>query len=223
LDLYDAVYGNWQIPTDRIIDSIAKGSSLKKLNNRFGTKKKVDAYQMSIDDTKITGLISEGIYLSDFENQRYFDYWGLSKKKFQSTLAHLVRRNIVKLVYDVLDGRLVSLATIVQGNAKHLTSLAESFLNYTPSSLVMINEVGDRSVFLSRLSEESVFEIASKLPEQGMQNGLTIRCMRPLAFRSFTYNLYNRLFKEDGTWEDDVSAFLSQARSKRMELSESNA
>ncbi len=223
LDLFNATSGNWEIPSDRIIDSTTRGSSLKKLINRFGSKEKVDAYQMSIEDAKVTGLISDGIFLSDFEHQGYFDFWGLSKKKFQSVLSNLVKHNVIKLAYDVLDGRLVSVATIVQGSAKHLTSLADAFLRYTPTSLVFLNEDGDRGVFLSRLTEESAFEIASKLPGQGLQNSLNIRCMRPMAFRSFTYNLYYRLLKDNGSWDDDVTAFLSQARSKRKEMSESNA
>ena len=54
-----------------------------------------------------------------------------------------------------------------------------------------------------------------------VENGVNIRCMRPTTFRRYTSNLYQRLLKDDGTWDDDVSAFLSQARSKRKELSDS--
>ncbi|MFW9806857.1 MAG: hypothetical protein ACFFFK_09020 [Candidatus Thorarchaeota archaeon] len=222
LELYDAETGNWNFPTHRFWESISKQSTLKKLNNRFGSKKNTEQYQMSFDDATVAGLIADGIYLSDFENPHYLDYWGLSKRKFQSCLSNLVRRNVVNLYYGVFDAH-VSVATIVQGNAKHLTSLAHAFLSCTPTSLALLNDTGDRGVFLSRMTEESALEIVSRLPEQGLENGLTIRCMRPTSFRSYTFDLYHRLLRNDGTWDDDVSAFLSQARSKRKELSESNA
>ncbi|MCJ7817393.1 MAG: hypothetical protein MUP60_00955 [Candidatus Thorarchaeota archaeon] len=88
---------------------------------------------------------------------------------------------------------------------------------------MMLGEKGEQSILLSRLPEASLYELATKLPPIGLDNGLTIRCLRPTTFQSYTHNLYQRLLKDDGTWDDDVSAFLSQARSKRKELSKSNA
>jgi hypothetical protein len=87
----------------------------------------------------------------------------------------------------------------------------------------MLNDGGDTGIIISKLTEESAYEIATAIPRDGIQSGLNIRCLRPTSFRSFTYDLYHRLLKDDGTWDDDVSAFLSQARSKRKELSEGNA
>ena len=97
------------------------------------------------------------------------------------------------------------------------------FLKNTPTSLVMIDDLRNQAIILSRLPETTAYELAANLPEQGFDKGLNIRCLRPTTFQSYTHNLYQRLLKEDGTWDDDVSAFLSQARSKRKELSKSNA
>jgi len=86
-----------------------------------------------------------------------------------------------------------------------------------------LNEECNNGIILSRLPEDNVHKLVSELNQHGIQQDVVIRCMRPRAFRSFTYDLYHRLLKSDGTWDDDVGAFLSQARSKRKELSESNA
>jgi len=87
----------------------------------------------------------------------------------------------------------------------------------------MLNDTQDHAVLISRLPQSTAYDLASSLPERGFDLDLNIRCMRPTIFQSYTHNLYQRLLKDDGTWDDDVSAFLSQARSKRKELSESNA
>ena len=97
------------------------------------------------------------------------------------------------------------------------------FLKNTPTSHVRIDETGENLVILTRLPRDSVYDIVSQLTSKGLENGVNIRCMRPTTFRRYTSNLYQRLLKEDGTWDDDVSAFLSQARSKRKQLSKSNA
>ena len=104
-----------------------------------------------------------------------------------------------------------------------LRSLVIAFLKNTPTTLAMLNETQNQAILLSRLPESTAYDLASSLTERGFDLGLNIRCMRPTIFQSYTHNLYQRLIRDDGTWDDDVTAFLSQARSKRKELSESNA
>ena len=87
----------------------------------------------------------------------------------------------------------------------------------------MVSDDRARGIILSRLPERSAYQIASTLPSEAYNQEMQVRCLRPTSYQSYRYNLYQRLLRIDGTWDDDVSAFLSQARSKRRELSESNA
>ena len=135
----------------------------------------------------------------------------------------MYKKGILQITYDLDDSRLVSLASIIQGNSENVTSFVDSLMTNTPTSLAMLNDKFDRGVVLSRFPEDMVYGLVSELNQLGIQQDLVIRCMRPRAYRSFTSTLYQRLLKQDGTWDDDVNAFLSQARSKRRELSESNA
>ena len=148
----------------------------------------------------------------------------MNRKRIHTILFKLYKLGVVDISYDIdIDAQLVSIATIVQGTPEHLTSLIESFLKHTPTTLAMLNNESNTGIILSTLTEEAAYELVTNLPRNGIQKGLTIRCMRPTAFRSFTIDLYRRLLRDDNTWDDDVSAYLSQARSKRKELSESNA
>ncbi len=61
-------------------------------------------------------------------------------------------------------------------------------------------------------------ELAMSLPQAGQEHEIAIRCFRPHTLRSYNHSLYQRLLREDGKWDDDVSGFLSQARAKRVEI-----
>ena len=223
LDLFHEDSNNWEVPVSRIVSSMNRKGSMKKLAKQFTTKSPTDIYRMSKEEARVTGLVTAGIYLLSFEKEGYFRYWNLKRKQIHSILSELHDQGVVNISYEVEDSRLVSIATVAQGEPEHVASLVESFLDYTPTSLAMLNDGGDTGIIISKLTEESAYEIATAIPRDGIQSGLNIRCLRPTSFRSFTYDLYHRLLKDDGTWDDDVSAFLSQARSKRKELSEGNA
>ena len=104
-----------------------------------------------------------------------------------------------------------------------LRSVLIAFLKNTPTTLAMRSDTRDQVILISRLPESTAYELVSSLPDQGFNLGLNIRCMRPTVFQTYAHSLYQGLLNEDGTWNDDIGAFLSQARSKRKELSESNA
>jgi len=223
LDLYDYRSKSWDVSLRRIVESIDKESSKRKLVRRFTNSSRRDTYQLNHEEAKVAGLVSKDIFLVDFERKGHFNYWDLDGNRIHSILTNLHKRGVVDITYCVSDSQLVSIATIAQGKSKHITSLTESFLDNSATSLVMLNKGADMAVILSMLPEEVAYELAVELPNYGVPRDVIIRCLRPTVFRSFTYDLYYRLLKADGTWDDDVSAFLSQARSKRKELSESNA
>jgi hypothetical protein len=223
LNLYDNTSQSWKIPIHEILDSVENNLSTKKLTGQFSIAKKTDTYQISTDEAIILDLISRGILMEDFEKSGYFDYWNMNERDVASIIRKLHKKGILQITYELTDPTLVSIASIVQGNPRKVASFVSNLLTNTPTSLVMLNHQIDSGVIISRFPEEAAYELVTKLNQPGIQQDFAIRCLRPRTFRSFTSTLYQRLLKPDGTWDDDVSAFLSQARSKRRELSESNA
>ncbi len=222
-ELFDDRTSNWIVPTKRIVDSLEKKSSMKKLMRKFGNQGIPKSYSITKKEARVADLVAEGVESMFFEVPEFLKNWGLTQRTIHSSLAKLVNRNILSVNYEVVDTRLISVATYIQGGVEAVSSLASEFLESTPTSYVRINQSGENCIVLTRLPEETVHSFASQLTSKGMEYDMNIRCMRPTTFRRYTSNLYQRLLKEDGTWDDDVSAFLSQARSKRKELSESNA
>jgi len=223
LKLFDKTTKNWAVPTDRIIDSLSEEKSLKGLQKLYSFKKPSKTHSISAKEAKAIDFITPGADLAELENPMYMKYFGFTNRQLRNILSELTQRNIVQLSYEVSDERLVSLATVAQGKSQKIISLTESLLENSPTSLAMLTPDGSRAIILSKMPEASVYELARGLPKYGFEQDLIVRCMRPTTFKSYTHDLYQRLLREDGTWDDDVSAFLSQARSKRRELSESNA
>jgi hypothetical protein len=223
LTLYDIESDSWKIPIEKILTSANEPLSKRKITRRFGSNASPKIHQVTPAETKVLGIASSLVNLEDFEFPRYFEYWDLNRKDVSSIIVKLHKEGVLDISYEVADPRLVSLATVIQGNSEQVTSIVDALLNYAPTSVAMLNEQFDTGIVMSKFPEDTAYFLASKLTQLGLQAKVGIRCMRPRTFRSYTSTLYHRLLKRDGTWDDDVSAFLSQARSKRRELTESNA
>ncbi|MFW9843589.1 MAG: hypothetical protein ACFFEV_03350 [Candidatus Thorarchaeota archaeon] len=223
LDLFDTKVRKWGVPSEKLIDSLEKKASIKMLRKNFGGISSAERYPLTIEEASVLDLVAEGVSLTFLEIPEFLANWGIDARKGRAIISNLVKRKLMKLTYEVTDTTLISLAIIAQGENNRVCSLVSSFMKNTPTSYGRLDERGENAVILTRLPEESVYEIVSQLTTRGLDYDVNIRCMRPTTFRRYTSNLYQRLLKEDGAWDDNVSAFLSQARSKRKELSESNA
>ena len=222
ITLFDKERKEWDISTDDILTSIDGRYSIKKLARRFPDENKVGDQLITKEEARILDLVSEGIRIAGLDRKEYLAPWGFDSDRVQKLLTKLSDKRIVKVFYEASDQNLVTLATIINGPPDRVTSVCSAFLDTTPTTLMMIDEKGEQAVLLTRLPETAAYTLASNLTGMGLEHGLTIRCFRPTTFQSFTHSLYQRLLHDDGTWDDDVSAFLSQARSKRKELSERN-
>jgi hypothetical protein len=223
LNLYDARLGKWNILPEKLVDSLEKRESIRNLRKQYGGNPASEIYHLTTEEVKVIDLVAEGVELSFLEIPEFLSNWGCSERKGRQLISNLTKRNIMKLTYEVSDRSLVSISIIAHGRSEKVYSLVSSFMKNTPTAYARLDDTGENAIILSRLPEESVYTIASQLTSKGIEHDVNIRCMRPTTFRRYTSNLYQRLLKDDGTWDDDVSAFLSQARSKKKELSESNA
>jgi hypothetical protein len=219
-NLYNEDEKRWIVSVSKLTESISDNSTKTHLNKEYGTWSGEKIHRPTREEMKVVDLVSKGIFLADSEFPSVYEEEGLSEFQIRSTLSKLNKLGALKQVYEIIDDTLIAIVTIAQGASNNIYSLVESFLKNTPTSLAMINDTSDQCIIISRFPEESIYDLVKSLTTAGRRAGLTIRCIRPSSIKSYTHNLYQRLLREDGTWDDDVSAFLSQARSKRRELSE---
>jgi hypothetical protein len=87
-----------------------------------------------------------------------------------------------------------------------------ALLKYCPTTYVYIGKGGSVAFGLSRVPKEHVHVIQDALIKAAHEEGLKLRFVVPSRMLSYTRTIYQRLLNEDGTWDDDVSDFLEQAR-----------
>jgi len=219
LELFNEATKTWESTVQDILDAVPNEVTLRKLGKHQGRWRGKVTRTLSMEEAKVLDAASGGLFFSEMEREENFDYWGFTKEKARSILNKLRKEGIIQVSYFIWEISLVSLLTFAQGPPGNIYSLTDAFLRHTPSSSAMIGKDGENAIILSRLPEEQLHEIVSTLPQVAHDNDLAVRCMRPRSYRSYWNNLYQRLLRPDGSWDDDVSALLSQARSARKTIS----
>jgi hypothetical protein len=219
LDLFNETTKTWDNAVEYILDAVPNEVTLRKLGRHQGRWRGKVTRTLSMEEAKVLDAASGGLYFSEMELKENFDYWGFTKEKARSILNKLAKAGVVQASYFIWEVSLVSLLTFAQGPPRNIYSITDAFLRKTPSSSAMIGKDGKNAIILSRLPEEQLHEIMSTLPQVALDNDLAVRCMRPRSYRSYRNNLYQRLLRPDRSWDDDVSALLSQYRSDRRTVS----
>ncbi|MFW9845306.1 MAG: hypothetical protein ACFFD6_01045 [Candidatus Thorarchaeota archaeon] len=206
----------------KALETLSSSSSLKKLINRYGKWQGLGLHGLEPEEARVIDMMTGNTFLADLEDERYLKYWSLTKPKLRSVLSRLRDEGILQIQYEVANPRLESLFILGQGPPEKIYSLTQGLLRNTPTSLAMVAEGGGKCIVISKVPDKLGHHLLASLPEKGEENGVAIRCMRPRVFRSYTHNLYQRLLRKRGDWNDDIGGFLSQARSMQKSLSEDN-
>jgi len=212
LGLYDAKRKEWRVASTRILNSMSEARSLRRLQNEFGAWQGVSPQQPTATEAKVLDLASRHMYLALFEQEKYLRSFGIDRRTLENTLCSLRDRGIIRLHYGVIPEGVTSIFTMAHGPPDSICSVARAFLIHTPTASVEIGEAGGICFILSRVPEKSARALATSLEERAPECGIELRCMRVTSYRGYMDSLYQRLLKEDGTWDDDVSALLSQIR-----------
>ncbi len=208
--LYNNETQKWKANTTRILQSISSKRTLKQLGREFNVKTDDNIRIPSLEEAKLLGFFSRGMYLSSLEEGNYDKYLGLNQERLTDVISNLMSSGIIHPQYFIHMLGLVSLCTIAKGPALNIQSLSRSFLKHTPSTTVRLMNGGNESIILSRMPEDAAYEISTKLPSLS-NDELEVKIMVN-AYAAYTLNLYERLLLPDGTWDDDITGFLSQIR-----------
>ncbi|MHA2241855.1 MAG: hypothetical protein ACXACE_09605 [Candidatus Thorarchaeota archaeon] len=216
--LYNAKENVWQLQTKKILDAAMGNETLRKLKAEFGYWRGKKPYIPSATEAKVLDLLAGRIFLADLEHSRYPDLIGMGLSKLRTSIDRLSKIGVVNVLFQMIDVSEVSVLTIAQGDANQVYSLTGNLLRNSLTSLAMVGEGGGFATVLSRVPTESAQSLLSTLPMKAEESDLVVRCMTPRAYQNYRHTLYQRLLKEDGTWDDDVGPLVSQVRSRKPEL-----
>ena len=153
------------------------------------------------------------MFLSSLEKGDYEDLLGIDNIQLLDIVTKLRNHEIIKIQYLLRIPGLTSTCYVVEGPRQQTQSLVRSFLKHMPSTTAMIEEGGSKAFIISRVPDDSVYDLFANLPPKASEYDMKVRCLRIDAFAGYQNNLYSRLLKSDQTWDDDISGLLSQIRS----------
>ena len=82
-----------------------------------------------------------------------------------------------------------------------------------PTTRTLISKDGSLSINTCRIPVDNKEEVFDDFPRVAKESGITVKPYSVTGFRNYEGSLYQRIIKDDGTYDDDVSNFLSQIKS----------
>ncbi|MHA1480341.1 MAG: hypothetical protein ACTSQZ_02810 [Candidatus Thorarchaeota archaeon] len=213
LSLFNEDENEWILPLKRILRSVKKSSTKRKLENRFGKWRGARPYFPSQLETRVMDMAVPGIRLTNLEHAKGEKAYGVTSTQANAILTKLRNLDILDIAYEIRHARLVPLVSVIQGDPKQVCAVSHSFMESTLSSTVFLGHDSNISVILSTVPFNDREILLQELPDAGKSAGLRIQCLIPEAFRNYTTTLYQRLRLADGEWDSDLSALQAQASS----------
>ena len=186
--------------------------SIRKLSNEFDQRNAKKTYLLSQKQVKILDLISWGFYLSILESERYEKVYGFSNSTLKHELDSMLHNGVFKLNFFLIPEKLRSICVTINGPVGTICSLARSFLKFAPSTQARIAEGGKSCLIVSRVPEDQHYNFAKTLEEVSKEHDLSLNAYPISAYSGYRNNMYSRLLREDGMWDDDVTGLVDQVR-----------
>lgn len=212
-NLYDNSAQEWKVNTYRILEAVNGQKKLNQLQREFSPKSRGNVRIPNSIEANAISYLAWQINLSALEEGIYEKKLGLNQKDLQEVITNLSREGIIQLKYYINMIGLASICLILRGEELSVQSITRAILKHTPSTTAQLMEGGQESIIISRMPESAAYNISSNLPRIANELDIDAKVMRIDAYTAYTHNLYSRLLLPDGTWDDDISGFLSQIRS----------
>jgi hypothetical protein len=211
-NLFNIKNRRWRLNTALLANSLHGRRSLKQLENEFHCSKREHYYHLSTQQARVLDLISWGMYLGNLESNLYANYYDISNSIIKQELETMAANDVFSLQYFLVMANLRSLCLTVDGPPQNVYSTSRAFLKHAPSTQVRITNAGHSSIIVSRIPDDDFFSFASTITEVANETDISLRAFQISAYAGYRNNLYSRLLRNDGTWDDDVSGLLSQVR-----------
>jgi hypothetical protein len=202
----------WTSAPSKILKSLDGKRTVRRLGNEFGAWRGSKIHQPKREWTQALDVTADLSYLSAFEYSGYLEQFGLTQQSLRRNLLELKQKGIIDIAYLPNLTDLVSIAILAQGDRNSTCSLARSVLSFAPSATSMVGKKGEWLLALCRLPSPDAHQLMAELPNAAAIRNVTLRCNRTLSLRSYSWDFYQRLLRDDGNWDDDVSIMLSQIR-----------
>ncbi|MGY5859249.1 MAG: hypothetical protein RTU63_07760 [Candidatus Thorarchaeota archaeon] len=210
-NLFNSESSSWKYNTSHFLKSFNTERTRKQLDKQFELTLTPDVIPIDEQDTKLLDLLSWGLYPFSYETGFYDDILStMSDEEIRDKIGFYLKEKIIHLQYAPNLLGLVSICFEIRGPLKQLYSISRASLKHLPSATVMLSTSEELCIVMARVPENEVYSILTEIPAKVKDYGITMKAYRVSAYAGYNHNVYQRLRRSDGTWDDDVSGLLSQ-------------
>ncbi|MGY5879089.1 MAG: hypothetical protein RTV31_02515, partial [Candidatus Thorarchaeota archaeon] len=165
-NLFSGSTQKWKTNTTRILQSLENQRSMKQLEREFGVKLLGKVFIPTLNETRVLGLMTWAMFMNSLELGEYNEFLGMDGNQFKEILTKLSSREIIQIQYHLPMAGLASVSLVCNGPSQKIQSLTRALLKHTPSTTARISKEGEQCYAMSRMPEESVYDISTQLPSK---------------------------------------------------------
>jgi len=219
LDLRDSE-GQWHVDWNRMLYSADTKTTFDRLRMEYGPRKSVPSI-ISKRDAAFLDRVQSSFHLLDLLIQSNRSTLGDFGKEEIREKLELFRNDNVLYSLQILDNStltihrrkaLESILMVLEGEPNGVLSLVRALLRYTPSSSPFVTQNGSKAYVVARIIKNG--PKLADLIEVAKSNDVRVEIRDIQSYRSCVTSLLERLWIEEGMWDEDLSGLLSQSSFK---------
>lgn len=212
--------GQWYVDWNRLMHSIDTKTTLKRLIREYGPKTSRFAV-ISKEEARYLDFINSGFSVASVGSApTYPDFTNVSGEEISDTIDQLCERNIVFNLH-LLDNSaettrkqqpLQTILISLRGETEGILSIIRALMRYAPAATPFLTRGGGQAYVLSRLIRDE-----PRLTDMAMTAktiGVNVEYHDFKSYRTNLVSLYDRLWIDEGKWDDDLSGLISQSMFK---------
>ncbi|TFF92649.1 hypothetical protein EU546_07335 [Candidatus Thorarchaeota archaeon] len=216
LDVFDENSGSWRFSLPKAYKSLSKTRSREAFRREFRIRASEKVVKINALEARVLSQAYFQMYLELLERGIYARHLGISNMKIKEILENLMKKRVHTMQYNpslFSIGKLFSVGIELEGPDTSINSFVRTFLNQAPSVSAFVSDSHDYALLMSRVPRRVVPDLFGRLPQLARQAGMKMRVWPVEAYSAYTHDIFSRLLRENGKWDDDVSGFTSQSRS----------
>ncbi|MBD3406890.1 MAG: hypothetical protein GF411_12305 [Candidatus Lokiarchaeota archaeon] len=210
LDIFDKEKNDWFVDVPKILKAMKKDYTLRRLNNEYPGYRGKKSIKLSESDAKALDLATHRIYLTVGEKKEFWNHFDVEPESMISAFEKLKGVNALDYFYRPTFYSIPSVLTIAQGPKPKILSLTRALLKYLPTTTAHVSENLEKLYAFSRIPQPDLYKLMKQLPAIALDDGMVVRIDNVRGFESYKNNRFQRLLRQDGSWDEDLSGLLSQ-------------
>ncbi len=212
--------GQWYVDWNRLMHSIDTRTTLKHLKNEYGPGS-VRSAVISKEEARYLDFINVGFSVASVGSpSTYPGFTEVTREEVSEKIDQLRERGIifnlhlldVSLVTTDRQQPLQTVMMILEGEPKGILSIIRALMRYVPAATPFLTRKGSRAYVLTRLVRDEPRLTDMAIAAKSM--GVKVEFHDIKLYRNCLYSLYDRLWIDEGKWDDDLSGLVSQSMFK---------